>query len=182
MTANTPFRWGSEYDEARQSALRFEAIRRSIESDDGFDNPSILDLGANQGFFSQGFARAGFSVVAVEPDNGNELNPAGLDNLREHRAWVHSPEDLPEECFDYALVLSVLHHIPAWGDVFDALKEKTRIALFVETPNFGEQHPKWHGHPNLLNEILTSLRNQSLGYFPEVTRRHNRTLWRLDVC
>src|SRR3546814_14398715 len=93
---------------------------------------TVMDFGAHLGVFSHGLARAGYDVTAVEPPNERVFD---ADLVSEHRQWVHKPEDLPAGEFDYALVLSVLHHIPNWRELLDHLLATTKRAVTVEVPS-----------------------------------------------
>lgn len=170
---NTSLQWDGSYDEGRKSKLRLNRIVKHMSTPG-----TVLDLGANAGFFSHGLAKKGFDVVAVEPPNEKSYD---LDLVMEHRAWVQTPDDLPSVEFDYALALSVLHHIPGWKDLLDHLLSTTKRAVFVEVPSTEEQHHLWHGS-RASYDYLTELPNAKvIGSYPEVSGRLKRDLWVVDL-
>ena len=98
-------------------------------------NPTVLDFGANAGYFAYRLAEEfGATVTAVDDA------PA----LRKRRAHANvkrigvrlTPEavaDLPR--FDLVLGLSVLHHNERWRDLLTALLGRARLLSIVETPH-----------------------------------------------
>jgi len=169
---NTGFEWGNSYDDARESDKRLKLLI----SDMG-EPGTVMDLGANMGFFSYGLSEAGHEVTAVEPPNRKKFRAP----VKEHRTWVQAPEDLPDGPFDYAIVFSVLHHIPAWKSVLEAVFERTSRRAYVEIPHPEEFHHKWHGSLEQ-HEYLKSLENaRVIGAHFEVSRRFKRHLWRVDL-
>ena len=172
---NTDIKWGPSYDDGRESPKRLALLKKDLGR---VKRGTFLDLGANAGFFSYGLADAGFDVIAVEPPNGKTFD---LDRVREHRAWVQNPEDLPEGTWDFAIVLSVLHHIPRWKDVLDEVIHRTNRRLYVEVPHTGEQHKKWHGSAEQF-EYLSNMSNaRVIGEHDEVSKRFKRPLFRVDL-
>lgn len=180
---NTPLRWGQEYDDGRESRKRLDLIKDHIIRDLAYEDAqweqpfSVLDLGANTGSFSRGLADEGFRVAAVEPPNEKSLAHPGVV---EYRHWVQHPDDLPEGPFHYALVLSVLHHIPAWKSVLEGVFDRTRKFVFVEVPHPSETHPKWHGSLESL-EYLCEIGAEFVGEHYEVTGRLKRPMFRVDL-
>lgn len=175
MSGHTDLVWeGDQYDRGRQSAARLFTIQSHME----IPPATVMDLGANVGFFAHGLARGGYDVTAVEPPN-EKVYDATL--VAEHRQWVQTPDDLPAGSFDYVLVLSVLHHMPQWQAMMDHLLTHTRYGLFVEVPSPAEYHPKWHGARESY-EILRRMSNASvIGSFPDVAGTTFRDLWRVDL-
>ena len=129
---NTSLRWGREYNNARESEKRLQCILSDIRRYSVSEHPTAMDLGANTGFFSLGLADAGFRVAAVEPPSDKSMSYVGVT---EYRHWVQYREDLPEGPFDVSLVLSVLHHIPAWMSVLNGVLERTESLVYVEVPH-----------------------------------------------
>jgi SAM-dependent methyltransferase len=92
----------------------------------------VLDLGAGSGFSSEMLARFGYQVVAVDPDHSSLRNnrrrlsfdPTRIEG-RVHVA-VGIAERLPfaDRCFDGAVGLNVLHHVP---DLTGAISEIARV-------------------------------------------------------
>lgn len=180
--SNTTIQWGSTYDEGRESQKRLDHVLRDIENNFELSgNPTLVDLGANMGFFTYGFADAGFQVTAIEPPNQKKFNH---DRVTEYRHWVQSADDLPEGSFDFAVVFSVLHHIPKWYEVLSEVFEKTNFATYVEVPHPQEQHERWHGSREQY-ELMKHMESQGTAAPVvdswEVSRRHKRTVWRVDT-
>lgn len=174
---NTPLRWGSKYNDSRESEKRLQLIVSDVYQFDLPHNPLAMDLGANTGFFSYGLAATGFDVIAVEPPNDHTYDHT---RIWEHRKWVHYREDLPNGPFDVSLVLSVLHHIPAWKSVLDGVLARTRHLVYVEVPHPDEQHPKWHGSTQSL-EYLYELGATKIGEHYESSHRLKRPLFRIEL-
>ena len=174
--SHTDLTWeGDDYDQGRHSHARLAMIMSHT-----YRPGSVLDLGANVGYFSHGMGREGYAVTAVEPPNGKEFDLRLI--RREHRAWVHEPADLPVGTFDYTLALSVLHHMPQWKAVLDHLIVHTKRALFVEVPSPTEGHPKWHGSRESYAMLWDMPNAKIIGAYPEVTGRVYRDLWKVDVA
>lgn len=171
---NTNIEWGSSYDDGRESPKRLSLLKKDLGR---VKRGTLLDLGANAGFFSYGLAESGFEVIAVEPPNGKVFD----DRVREHRQWVQSPEDLPEGRWDFAIVLSVLHHIPRWNDVLNEVIDRTNRRLYVEVPHPEERHHKWHGSLEQFEHLSNMENARVIGEHYEVSRRFRRPLFRVDV-
>lgn len=181
--SNTDIKWGSSYDDGRESQARLNVLLTHTLNDrafDSLDQPTLLDLGANAGYFSKGMADAGFSVTAIEPPNGKKLEHPGVT---EYRHWVQAPEDLPEGNFDYAIVFSVLHHIPRWRDVLEAVISKTNRIVYVEIPHAKESHHKWHGSRDQLTYLshMEGKFSEVIGSHYEVSQRYKRDMWAVDT-
>lgn len=134
---------GERDAETRYVAIR-ELLRESIAVT-GLPVERVLDLGAYGGYFSFRLAEDfGCRVVAV--DDHPELK-LGLDaNQNSLVDGIHrrlTPEDVEQlGDFDAVLALSVLHHVPAWKPMLDALLRVTTQYLFIETPSAQESLPK----------------------------------------
>jgi SAM-dependent methyltransferase len=172
--ANTPLTWEGSYDEGRESHLRLARIMENMD----LPPARVMDLGANVGYFSYGLSLMGYQVTAVEPPNEKIYEAELVD---EHRRWVQSPADLPAGEFDYALVLSVLHHIPQWQSVMDHLLVHTRRAVFVEVPALSESHPAWHGSHESYEFLRTQRAARIIGQFPSIGNTAMRDLWKVDL-
>jgi len=92
---------------------------------------SVLDVGAGRGIASYAFARDGFEVTALEPDQSEivgsgvirELaNESGLDI--EICDVVSTPLNFDDESFDVIFARAVLHHIP---NLNEACKDFQRL-------------------------------------------------------
>lgn len=172
---NTDIQWGASYDDGRESAKRLALLKKDLGR---IKRGPLIDLGANAGFFSYGLADLGFDVTAIEPPNGKTFDPG---RVSEHRAWVQGPEDLPEGTWDFAIVFSVLHHIPRWKEVLDEVINRTQRRLYIEVPHTGEQHKKWHGSAEQF-EYLSNMSNaRVIGEHHEVSKRFKRPLFRVDL-
>jgi 2-polyprenyl-3-methyl-5-hydroxy-6-metoxy-1,4-benzoquinol methylase len=172
-SGNTSLTWGSSYDRGRQSQERLDKILSHT------DLPgTVLDLGANVGFFAHGMAKAGFDVVAAEPPNKKTFD---LDLVSEYRKWVQRSEDLPDGPFDYTLVLSVVHHIPAWQDVLEGVYARTTRASFVEVPARTELHSQWHGSRESYEYLVADSRAEIIGSYTEVSGHTYRDLWKVNL-
>lgn len=176
---NTPLRWDAGYTDSRKSEERFDCIFWDIVRQyPDFCVGTMMDLGANDGYFSKQFADRGFGVVAIEPSTDKDLNHRGVIHLSK---WVQSSTDLPDETFDYSIALSVLHHIPDWKSVLNGLLMRTASLAYIEVPNPSEQHPLWFGSREQ-EELLQSYPKATIiGSFPESTGRHLRNLWRVET-
>lgn len=171
---NTTIEWGTGYDDGRESDKRLALLKKDLGR---VKRGPLMDLGANLGYFSYGLSDAGFDVTAVEPPNGKTFDA----RVTEHRAWVQNPEDLPEGPFDFAIVLSVLHHIPRWRDVLEGVFDRTQRRVYVEVPHTAEHHEKWHGSRKQY-EYLTNMENAHvIGEHYEVSKRYKRPLFRVDL-
>jgi hypothetical protein len=159
------------YDEGRKTHERVKFLQEHMEKPG-----TVLDFGANTGLFSHGLARAGFKVTTVEPPNEKKYN---TKLVKEHRVLVKEPSDLPDGPFDYALVLSVLHHIPNWQAVLDGVLERTTRAVFVELPSPRETHPTWHGAAESRHYVSALPNAEVIGSFPEMNGVHYRDMWRI---
>lgn len=173
---NTPLRWGSEYNDKRESQKRLDLILSDLDDYPLSPHPTALDLGANTGFFSYGLATVGFDVTAAEPPGDKEFD---LTRIREHRQWVQYSEDLPEGPFDVALVLSVLHHIPAWKSVLNGVLLRTTGPVYVEVPHHKESHYLWHGSLASHEYVRNTPGTRLLGEHYEVSGRYKRPLYRI---
>lgn len=173
----TTMKWGTRYDDKRHSGARLDAILSDLRTVP--EAKTVMDLGANMGFFSYGLANAGYDVTAVEPPNGKEFH----HRVRPYRTLVKGPEDLPDQEFDVVLALNVLHHIPRWREVFKSILSSTRDRVYVEVPAPEEHHPKWCGAEEqriLITNLPVKIR-EAVGSFYEVNQKYKRTLWRIDT-
>lgn len=175
---NTSLRWGQGYNDSRESGKRLQCILDDIKQNPVSEHPTAMDLGANTGFFSRGLADAGFRVAAVEPPSDKDLSYPGVT---EYRHWVQYREDLPSGPFDVSLVLSVLHHIPAWMSVLNGVLERTTHHVYVEVPHPDERHPKWFGSRESLAYLRKLPNAVQIGEHYESTHRLKRPLFCIEV-
>lgn len=157
------------YDTGRKTRERLKCLKKHMKTPG-----TVLDFGANTGIFSHGLANAGFKVTTIEPPNEKIYD---TELVTEYRKLIVNPSDLPESTFNYALVLSVLHHIPNWQSVLDAVLEKTTRAIFIELPSPREQHPTWHGAAESRRYVSSLPNAKVIGSYPEMNGVHLRDLW-----
>lgn len=115
-------------------------------------SPSVVDVGAAEGYFAVRIAEEfGSTVLAI--DN----NKALLDQLSPWRPFlsVWSQRVSPEELatlprFDVALALSVLHHFSRWRDALREIRALARVCL-IELPHPSEN---WMRHAPARKQLL----------------------------
>jgi hypothetical protein len=99
---------------------RYEMIRAGLPVDGG----TLLDIGANWGYFSQRFADAGFDCWAVERAERefyflDRLRRANGNRFRAVKGSLFEV-DIPHT-FDVVLALNIFHHFLKRRDSYDAL-------------------------------------------------------------
>jgi SAM-dependent methyltransferase len=94
------------------------AVLRAWASKRGVVRGRVLDLGAGTGFSSCAFARAGYEVVALEPDRSDVVGLGAMRSGAERagvrlRMCAGIAESVPfrEGCFDLVYCRAVLHHV-----------------------------------------------------------------------
>lgn len=92
---------------------------------------TLTDVGGWDGYFSRRFAEDGARCTLIEPRNVPDL-PSGVTH-RQERVTAATTFDRA----DVLLALSVLHHMPDWGDVYANLRAACDV-LIVETPTAAE--------------------------------------------
>lgn len=121
----------------------------------------VLDLGAYIGYFAlrlvDDFPAA--RVVAVD-------DFPGLRRVRHARVNVITRRLSPDQVrdlgrFDAVLCLSVLHHVPRWDDLLDALLDATPL-LFIESTSREENLPLAAAHTPELCDAVTALGGRKL--------------------
>lgn len=129
----------------RDAAKRYAAIAERLYGHEGF---TVLDVGAYNGYFSLRLAEEfGASVVAADTHRGlrRSLAEAGDDRVRGVYEKLTPARVREMGPFDVVLCLSVLHHVPEWEPLLEALHDSTRV-LFVETATPKETLPKAIAH------------------------------------
>jgi len=91
----------------------------------------ILDLGAGNGLASYTFARAGWQVTALEPDESEEVGAGAIRALAAEAGLKIELAELasdrlpfPDASFDAVFARQVLHHV---GDVAQTMRDLHRI-------------------------------------------------------
>lgn len=126
---------------------------------------SVLDIGAYAGYFSLRLAEEfGASCTAVdsEPLLKKSLARPGSAQVQGVYHRLSGPDEmLGMGRFDVGLCLSVLHHVPWWRDMLEALLTQCDL-VFLEVPSAGE----WvDGHPvadPLIEEAVSALEGEVL--------------------
>jgi 2-polyprenyl-3-methyl-5-hydroxy-6-metoxy-1,4-benzoquinol methylase len=149
---------------ARDCAGRYEAISRALRDARGF---TVLDFGANDGYFSRRLAED-FDASVTAVDDWKSLPRSVAHEPRvsviARRLSPHDVRHLGE--FDVVLALSVLHHVPEWGEMLQALHDAARHVLFVETPDVSETLPKAVSHCPELAYTVGALGGETIAQTP----------------
>lgn len=126
----------------RDANGRYEAIKRHLVTRmartdlNQFDKPTVLDIGAYNGYFCRRLAddfEAHCLAVDGQPFLEDYHSPSGGHVAAEHALW--EPKDiLAAPTFDIILCLSVLHHHENWQDFLQAMLVRG-TCLFIETAN-----------------------------------------------
>lgn len=142
---------------------------------------SLLDVGAQSGYFSVRFSKEmGAAATAVDGEADVLLN--GLEAMKPHdvSAVVKflKPRDLMIfRPVDVTLCLSVLHHVPWWEQMLDEIMRLSRI-VFIECAMPGEDIGK---DPDLLREQDEKVRglkdSMLVGHTPGFDTRFGRPMY-----
>lgn len=149
-----------DHDFQRECASRYEAIKKVL---DDFRRPfSVIDIGANMGYFSVRIAEDYPMATVVAVDDKAELpkivQKNGYDNccVIPKRFTAAEIKTLAEcEAFDVVLALNVLHHMPQPMKALEAMRSLGAI-LISETPGKGDQRA---ANPRKHAEIDKALRD-----------------------
>lgn len=154
----------------RASSDRYDPIYHILSQIDG---PfSVLDFGANAGYFSQRIA-ADFphaSITAV--DSYSDINRVASDQIQVINRRMGASEIRAMPRFDVVLALSVLHHMKDWRESLVWL-EACRRFLIAEMPHPDE---KWmrsaaaRHELKPMHDIVSKRANMMLGDFERVGR------------
>lgn len=108
---------------------RWESIRSHLP-----EGGVALDLGANDGCFSEQLAAMGFTVHAIE----RKGEPQRIDGVHWHKATISAEyvKTLAEQVgpFDVVLAMSIIHHLRDWASAYWAIRAVSKVAIF-EVPN-----------------------------------------------
>jgi Methyltransferase domain len=131
----------------RDASGRYEAIKRYLVARQSrtdlrqFDAPTVLDVGAYNGYFCRRLAddfRADAVAVDGQPFLEDYRSPSGGRVTAVHK--ILTPADIRNrtDWTDIVLCLSVLHHWPNWFDYLTAMSQLAST-LFIEIA-----HPAEH--------------------------------------
>lgn len=170
MSYQPEWRGGRTVGTSRRDAEgRYHAIAEYLKGRSGF---TALDLGAHQGYFSHRLAdEFGAAVTAVDDYPG--LQPR--DGVTVIRRRLAAGEVTQLGHFDVSLCLSVLHHLPRWRDMVDALLAVSDV-LFVEIADPGEHLPRAVAHSasahiaSYIERLGGRVLARTPGYDPEFSR------------
>lgn len=159
----------------RDCGTRWAAIEDALGDARG---PRCLDLGAYAGYFSIRLARQ-FDADVVAIDNWRGLRTVDHPNIEIINRRVTPDEVRALGPFDVTLALSVLHHIPEWADMIDALRSVTTGTLFVETADPTETLPKAVAHCPELYDTVVALDGEPIAHTNGHRSEIKRTLWKV---
>lgn len=164
----------------RDCADRYEPIRELLAGVDGLD--TVLDLGANSGYFSARIADDFLAAHVTAVDPRPELRQAASDRITvvQHRMDAAAVRALPRH--DVVLALSVLHHLPDWRQALGWLRACRRW-LVAEVPHPGERWMRSaaarHELP-AIHDAVARMAARKLGDFERTGRdgsRHRRPMY-----
>lgn len=147
----------------RDCAGRYDAIARQLAGRSGF---TVLDLGAHAGYFSLRLAEQfDARVTAVDDWPGLSRAVAGEPRVTAVPRRLTPGQVRGLGPFDVVLALSVLHHIPDWPGMLDALREAAGV-LMIETPDPAEVLPKAVAHGPELAAAVYALPGEVIAWTP----------------
>jgi hypothetical protein len=117
----------------RESARRYEAIRPALERVEPF---TLLDLGANDGYFSLRAAEDFDGLIAAVDKVPIQAFHPKITQLRQ-TVTARNLANLGR--FDVVLALSVMHHFDDWRTALYRLRQMARRAVIVEVPHPDEE-------------------------------------------
>lgn len=160
---------------------RYEAIRGVLKQ---YNRPfTILDLGANNGFFSLKIAEE-FDAVCVMVDGSERLTEICTLNTDRNKI-IHFQKRLTQadiiklaelEHFDVVLSLLVLHHVDNWRLWLDALF-KMSDNLIIETPAINDPINKQENTKKLASYLTALPSGKQIGQFPRGQGINDHMLW-----
>jgi SAM-dependent methyltransferase len=170
---------GEDVGGERSCADRYEFIAKYLEDQTG---PfTVLDIGANLGYFSQRLTED-FDCYVTAIDNNPDLWDVQSDRISIINRRVTSDDlrQLPRH--DIVLALSVLHHFPDWPEVLWQVRCCRKMA-FVEVPAPNE---RWMKYAVARKELVSlhkeakALADFDVGGFPRTGRdgvTYSRTMF-----
>lgn len=138
------------------------------------DRPfTLLDIGANDGYFSTRIAED-FNCYVTALDKNPKVDELFSKRIRPmvQKLTESTMKALPR--FDVILALSVLHHFENWETIFDLMRAKARRALIIEVPHPEEKLLKVPAKDDLkrLYRMVYAERLTLLGSSPATRQPH----------
>ncbi|MCA0754945.1 class I SAM-dependent methyltransferase [Paenibacillus sp. N4] len=164
----------------RNCSLRYEHIKKYLKK---LEKPfSVLDIGANYGYFSFRIAEDfGAKVTMIESNKGvlNIIAQNDNSNVQLINKLV-SVDDLKQlaknKHYDVVLGLSILHHFEDYRGAIDAIFELGDL-IFIEPPAPEEERGGYNGHrAKGINEYLNTKKSKVLTYTPNLRNLGKRPL------
>ena len=140
----------------RDGNERYEAIRNYLLANDIGDNPTVLDFGAWNGYFSRRLAED-FDAHCTAVDDTPELEPypgVTVINRRLAADEITGP-------YDVVIAMSVMHHLENWRQYLDAFLAAGKV-VFLEVAIPDENLPKAKAHNNS-KAIMRAVKAKKLG-------------------
>ena len=161
-------------DGLRKSDDRYEAIKKFCDS---YNRPfSVLDIGANFGYFSFRLASdfdCYVTMVEKDPKCSKKLQELCIKNdlenvcFLQHKFSVESLKALARvEKFDVILAMSVVHYFPDANEIMDIMRSMCDN-LLVELPT-----EKDAANPDVVKKIVVPKNAVLLGEFPTHINSH----------
>lgn len=119
-----------------------------------FVNKSLIDIGANLGFFGQMFCRMGASVTMIEPDlfHFELLNDCNHLLYAECKTVMQPFEEFEtEDCYDIALLLTVLYPYLSKADI--------KKEFFDKINRYVKEYIIWESGENPKEELKEIIKN-----------------------
>ena len=150
---------GTEFQ--RECAPRYEPIKKVLEN---YKRPfSVLDIGANMGYFSFRIAEDFPHATVIMMDNKKDLLELSIANelanvvmLPVHLTGADLGVFAKCESIDVVLALNVLHHFDDWQAGLAAILEMGEN-IIIETPGSGDTNAR---NPQMHEELYAILNNQ----------------------
>lgn len=146
---------------------RYEAIRDQLK---GTPEPfTVLDLGANLGYFSQRLTED-FDCYVTAVDSEPGLLEAQSDRIEVIPQRFGLKELRSLERYDVVLALSVLHHFADWQQVLAELRHCRRVC-FLEVPHPSENWMKYAKARHELAALHQAVNNVASSRIADFPRR-----------
>ncbi len=164
---------------------RFDAIKHAVKNTSG----SVLDIGANFGYFSHCFEELGYQCTAVEldPEINYFLEKLKKAENRHFEIWQGSVLELIHgpTTFDIVVALNIFHHFlkkeTSYLSFINLLKNLDMNEMFFE-PHNPEERPFQSAYKNLNNQdfINLILKHTPLNHYKKILDcKHGRFLYHL---
>jgi SAM-dependent methyltransferase len=143
---------------AESAHAKWKQIKKYINGSKNMRKLSILDVGANAGFYTFNFAKQGAVVKAFEPKAPYvKIGKQIADTLKLDVEWLEKPieqNDIENEKFDVALMLSVFQWMTEGGKKLDdatemlhEISKRSKILFFELGCNSGKSAIKTNERP-----------------------------------